>query len=167
MQPLCTDLAAFLQLKLRYLGLDEGMICLDKLRQAYMLAALNMKAAHSMQIKQKYDDVPNYKIGDLGMTRNFDKKSNWDAKYIANFRVVCLIGSRQLEVSNPTGRIRKVNVCDVHKIVPSGHIVNFIPGEQVFCRRGKYINNPRILKEVVIIDAFSHENFSQVRIRQK
>ena len=49
------------------------------------------------------------------MIRNFDKKSNWDAKYIPDFRVVCLIGSRQLEVPNPTGRIRKVDVCDAHK----------------------------------------------------
>ena len=63
-----------------------------------MLATLNMKEAHSRQSKQKYDNVPNYKIGDLVMIRNFNKKSNWDAKYVPNFRVVCLIGSRQLEV---------------------------------------------------------------------
>ena len=64
-------LAAFLQPKLRYLGLDEGMICLDKLMQAYMLTALNTKEATSKQSKQKYDDIPNYKIGDLVMIRNF------------------------------------------------------------------------------------------------
>ena len=40
------------------------MICLDKLRQAYMLAALNIREARSKQTKQNYDDVPNYKIGD-------------------------------------------------------------------------------------------------------
>ena len=43
------------------------------------------------------------------MIRDFDKKSKWNAKYIPNFRVVHLIGSRQLEVSHPTGRIRNVN----------------------------------------------------------
>ena len=48
------------------------------------------------------------------MIKNFEKKSTWDAKYVPNFGVVHLIGSRQLEVSNPTGRTRKVNVCDVH-----------------------------------------------------
>ena len=53
------------------------------------------------------------------MIRNFDRKCNWDAKYILNFRIVCLIGSRQLEVFDPTGRLRKVNVCDVHGILPS------------------------------------------------
>ena len=56
------------------------MIHLDKLRQVHMLAALNMREAHSKQSKQKYDDVPNYKICDLVMIRIFDKKSNWDAK---------------------------------------------------------------------------------------
>ena len=165
--PYLPHLAAFLQPKLRYLGSDKGMICLDKLRQAYMPTALNMRESHSKQSKQRYDDVPDYKIGDLVMIRNFDKKSTWDAKYIPNFRVVHLIGSRQLEVSNPTGRIRKVNVCDAHKIVPSDHIISSVPKKQVFGRRGKYITDPRILKEVVIIDAFLHEQFSQGRIRQK
>ena len=44
-------------------GVDKGMICLYKLRQVYMLAPLNMKEACSKQSKQKFDDVPNYKIG--------------------------------------------------------------------------------------------------------
>ena len=44
--PYLLHLAAFLQPKIRYLGSDEGMICLDKLGQAYMLAALNMKDGH-------------------------------------------------------------------------------------------------------------------------
>ena len=93
-----------------------------------MLAALKAKEGHSMQSKLKYDDVPNYKIG-LVMIRKFDKKSNKDAKYIPSFRVMCLIGSRQLEVCNPTDRIRKVNVCDVHKILPSDQIISLIPDE--------------------------------------
>ena len=42
------------------------------------------------------------------MTRNFDKKSNWDAKYVHNLRALHLIGSRQLEVSDHTDRIRKL-----------------------------------------------------------
>ena len=33
-------------------------------------------------------------------------------------------------------------------------MVSIIPDEQGFGRRGKYINDPHILKEVVIIDAF-------------
>ena len=60
--PYLSHLAAFLQLTLRYLGSDECMSCLDKLRQAYMLTALNAKKAHSKHSEQKYDDVPNYKI---------------------------------------------------------------------------------------------------------
>ena len=37
------------------------MICLDKLQQAYMLAARNKREAQSKQSKQKYDDIPNYR----------------------------------------------------------------------------------------------------------
>ena len=44
------------------------------------------------------------------MVKNFDKKSTWDAKYVINFRVVGFIGSKQLEVSDPIGRTRKVYV---------------------------------------------------------
>ena len=68
--PYLPHLAEFLQPKLRYLGSDEGMIHIDKLRQAYTLAALNTKEAHSKQNKDKYDDVPLYKIWDLVMIKN-------------------------------------------------------------------------------------------------
>ena len=91
------------------------MIHLGKLRQAYMLAALNTKEAHSKQNTEKYDDIPQYKIGDFVMIKNFDKKLNRDTKYIPNFRIIRLIGPRQQEVSNPTGRLRKVNITDVQK----------------------------------------------------
>ena len=55
----------------------------------------------------------------------------------------------------------------MHKILPSDQIVSSILEEQVFGRRGKYINGLCILKEVAIIDSFLHENFPHVRIRHK
>ena len=63
--PYLPHLAVLLQPKLQYLDSDKSMIHLDKLRQADMLAALNMREAQSKKAKQKYDNVPNYKIGDL------------------------------------------------------------------------------------------------------
>ena len=39
-----------------------------------MLAALNTKEAHCKQKIDKYDDIPQYKIGDLIMNKNFGKK---------------------------------------------------------------------------------------------
>ena len=38
---------------------------------------------------------------------------------------------RKVEVSDPTGKLSKGNVCDVHKILPSDTIVSSIPDEQV------------------------------------
>ena len=143
------------------------MICLDKFRQAYMLAALNTMESHSKQNIEKYDDIPHYNIGDLVMITNFNKKSNWDAKYIPNFRIIRLIGPRQLEVSDLTGKLRKVNTCDMHKSLPSDYIVSSIPYEQVSGRKGKYINDPCILKEIVVIDAFLQGNFQNIRIRHQ
>ena len=71
--PYLPYLAAFLQPKLRYLGSHKDMICPDKSNQAYMLAALNIKEAYSKQNKEKYDDVPQYKIRDLVMIMNLNK----------------------------------------------------------------------------------------------
>ena len=105
------------------------MTHLDKLRQTYMLAALNTKEAHSKQNKEKYDDIPQYKIWELVMIKNYDKKPNWNTQYIPNFTVKRLADKRQLEVSDPTGRLSKVNICDVHKVLPSEFIVSCIPDE--------------------------------------
>ena len=82
------------------------------------------------------------------MIKNFDKKLAWDAKYILRFRMIRIISPRQLEVSDPTGRLQKVNISDVHKILPSDFIISSIPDEQVFGRKGRYINDPCILKVV-------------------
>ena len=165
--PYLPHLTAFLQPKPRYLGSDEGMTEQDKLRQTYILAALITKKAHCKQNRDKYNDIQQYKIGDLIIIKIFIKKSNCDVKYIPNFRVIRLIGTRQLEVSDPTGRLRKVNICDVHKILSSEFIVSHIPVEQVFARKGKYKNDPCILKEVMVIDAFLQENFANVKFRHQ
>ena len=71
------------------------MTHLDKLRQTYMLTAFNTKEAHSEQKCDKHDNVPQFKIADLIMIKNFDKRLNWDAKYVPRFQVVKLIGTRQ------------------------------------------------------------------------
>ena len=86
----------------------------------------------------------------------------WDTKYVPNFRLVRLIGRRQLEASDPTGGLRKVNISDAHKILPVDFIVKCIPDEQVFARKGKYINDPLILKEVSVIDAFLQDYFPDI-----
>ena len=101
------------------------------------------------------------------MIKNFDKDLNWDMKYLPNFRIIRLIGPGQLEVSDLTGRLWKANISNVHKILSSDFIISSIPDEQVFGRKGKYINDPHILKEVLVIDVFVQENFPHVRIRHK
>ena len=95
--PYVPHLAVLLQPKLYYLGSDKGMIHLDKLRQAYMVASLNTREAQSKQPRWMYDDFPNYKIGDLVMLKNLDGKSTWDAKYVPNFRVVYVIDQDNLK----------------------------------------------------------------------
>ena len=63
------------------------------------------------------------------------------------------------------GRLRKVNISDVHKVLASEFTVSSIPDEQVPVRKSKYINDPPILKEVMVIETFLHDNFTDVRFR--
>ena len=143
------------------------MTHLDKLRQTYMLAALNTKEAHFKKNINKSNDIPQYNIGDLIMIKHFNKKSNWDGKYIPYFRSIRLGGRRQLEVTDPTGKIRKLNICDVHKVLPSEFIVSCILDVQVFTRKGKYINDSCIPKEVMVIANFLQDNFTDIRFRHQ
>ena len=69
------------------------------------------------------------------MIKNFDKILTWDAKYVPNFRMVRLIGTRQLGVSDLTDRLRNVNISHIHKILPADFIVSCIPDEQIFARK--------------------------------
>ena len=131
-----------------------------------MPTALNSKEAHSKQKFDKLNGVPKFKIGDLIMIKNFDK-SHHGMQNTPNFRVVKLIGTRQLEVSDLTGRLRKINISDVHIILPSDFIVICIPDEQIFARKVKYINDPCILKEVLVIDAFLQDYFPDVGPRHQ
>ena len=105
------------------------MTHLNKLDQTYMLPAL--KEAHSKQKCNGHHDVPKSKIGNLVMIKNVDKKLTWDAQYVPKFRIVRLIGTRQSEVSDPTGRLRKVKVSDIHEILPADFIVSCILDDQV------------------------------------
>ena len=100
-------------------------------------------------ILKKHDYVPQFNIRDLIMIK----------KYVPNFRVVRLTGTRQLEVSDQMDRLQKVNISDAHKNLPTDFIVGGLPDEQIFARKGKYINDPHILKELLVIDIFLHECF--------
>ena len=43
--------------------------------------------------------------------------------------------------------------------------MNCIPDEQVFARKAKYMNDPCILKEVMVIDMFLQDNFEDIRFK--
>ena len=101
------------------------------------------------------------------MIKYVNKKSTGDKKYVPHFRVINLIGTRQLEVSDLTGRLLKINISDVHKILPADFIVSDIPDEQIFSKKGKYINDPHILKKVSVIDVFLYEYFPDTRLRHQ
>ena len=54
-------LANILQPKLRYLGDKHSLFCIEMLREAYMLAAINVKRARDRQPSKKLKEIPNSK----------------------------------------------------------------------------------------------------------
>ena len=67
------------------------------------------------------------------------------------------------------GRTRNINVCDTHKIMLSDHF-NQLPywiKKFAVVKQANISMILRIIKEVVIIDAFLHKEFHQVKVRQK
>ena len=101
------------------------------------------------------------------MIKNFDKKLTRDAKYVQNFRILGLICTRQLDVFDPKGRLRKVNISDIHKILSVDFLLSCIPDEQIFAKKGKYINEPQILKEVSVINTFLQDYFPDIGPRHQ
>ena len=100
------------------------------------------------------------------MIKNFGKKVELGCKLSSKLYSSKTTGY-QTEVSDPTGRQRKVNISAIHKILPADFIVSCIPDEQIFARKGKHIKNPHILKEVSAIDAFLQDYFPYVGHRCK
>ena len=58
-------IAHLLQPKLRYLEDKSSLLSVEMLREAYMLAAINLKRVRDRQLMKRRKEIPKFKIGDL------------------------------------------------------------------------------------------------------
>ena len=73
------------------------------------------------------------------------RDSPFDTKYIPSYRIVKLINEHVADVQDTIGKIRRVNLNDVHLMFPSEHVLSHLPDNQTFGRVKKYINHPDII----------------------
>ena len=76
--------------------------------------------------------------------KNHNRDSLFDTKYIPSYRIIKLVNEHAADVQDTVGKIRRVNLNNVHLMFPSEHILSHLPDHQTFGRVKKYINHPDI-----------------------
>ena len=80
-----------------------------------------------------------------GADKNHHRDSPFDTKYIHNHRIIKLVNECTTDVQDTMGKIRRVNLSDVHLMFPSEYVLSHLPDSQTFGRVKKYINHPDIM----------------------
>ena len=73
-------------------------------REAYMLAAVDLKRAWDRKSSKTTKNTPNYIVGDLVLLKNCTNKI-WDAKYSPNFMICKVVYNGVYDFQNPLGHI--------------------------------------------------------------
>ena len=79
------------------------------------------------------------------LIRNHHRGSPFDTKYILSYRIIKLVNGHAVDVQDMMGRIKRVNLNDVHPMFPSEYVPSHLPDSQTFGRVKKYINHPDIM----------------------
>jgi hypothetical protein len=137
-----TPLNKIMGAKLRYLGDNQALLELDELRKCHALAAFNIKLARE-RVPDLFKTPPSrpLKIGDPVMLRNH-VRNTWDPKYSVENRIISFPSERQVEVIAPNGRVKRVNIQDVHFQYPANQIVKHLPDISSFGRAVKFVYHP-------------------------
>jgi hypothetical protein len=137
-----TPLNKILGAKLRYLGDNMALLELDELRKCHALAAFNIKLARDKDPNiLKTPPTRPLKIGDPVMIRNY-VRNTWDPKYLVEYRIISFPSERQVEVVSPTGRVKRVNIQDVHFQYPANQVIRHLPDVSSFGRAVKFVYHP-------------------------
>ena len=79
------------------------------------------------------------------LIKNHHRDSPFNTKYIPSCKIVKLINEHAAYVQDMIGKIRRVNLNDVHLMFPSEHVLSHLPENQTFWKVKKYINHPDII----------------------
>ena len=79
------------------------------------------------------------------LIKNHHRDSPFNTKYIPSYKIVKLINEHAAYVQDMIGKIRRVNLNDVHLMFPFEHVLSHLPDNQTFWKVKKYINHPDII----------------------
>ena len=79
------------------------------------------------------------------LIKNHHRDSPFDTKYIPSYRIIKLVNELAVDVQDKMGRIKRVNLNDVHLMFPFEYVLSHLPDSQTFGRVKMYINHPDIM----------------------
>ena len=87
------------------------LLSLEMLREAYMLAAVNLKKARDRQPKKVTNIFPNFKVSGLVLLRNHKNHTPWDARYMSSYHICKVINDRAYDLQDFSGHDKLAPVC--------------------------------------------------------
>ena len=79
------------------------------------------------------------------LNKNHHRDSPFDIKYIPSYRIIKLVNEHAADVQDTMGKIKRVNLNDVHLMFPSGYVLSHLLDSQILGRVKKYISHPDIM----------------------
>ena len=137
-----------LQPKLRYAAGASALFLLEMLREAYMLASVNLKRAKNRQTNKMTRKITNFKVGDFWLLMSHNKQSQWNAKYVSNFQICKIINDWAYYLQDPSGHICCALVLGIQLYLPAEFIASLLPDEKAFERVHKCIYDPSLMPDL-------------------
>ena len=106
---------------------------------------VSLKQARDQDPPNSKVTPPQFQVGDMVLIKNHNRDSPFNTKYIPSYRIVKLINEHAADVQYTMGKIKRVNLNDVHLMFPSEYILSHLPDNKTFGRIKKYTNHPDIM----------------------
>ena len=74
------------------------------------------------------------------LIKNHHWDSPFDTKYIPSYRIIKLVNEHADDVQDTMGKIKRVNLNDVHLMFPPEYVLSHLLDSQTFGRVKKYVN---------------------------
>ena len=113
------------------------------IKELYMINIISLEQPRDQDPPSSKATSPQFQVGDMVLIKNHYRDSPFDTKYIPSYRIVKLINEHAADVQDMIGKIRRVNLNDVHLMFPSEHVLSCLADNQTFGR--VYINHPDII----------------------
>ena len=134
-------LNTLLEPKIRYLGNDINVICLESMKNMFEITATNLKLAQERGDPQNQPLSNKLQPGDTVLVQNH-VRGLFDPKFIGDYRVIALKGN-QVEIQPANGGPTEMkHIKHVKYILPVDRYINQLPNYSMFGRKPTLRMNP-------------------------